>query len=401
MLFSMTARAQTCPEGCAACSGLECTSCAAGYYKTGIRCVECPDGTWAGEGATECSACSDKSYANVTCTACTKTGKCTAYDECRPGYYDDGYDSWGKKCAQCPRGTYSSTVNASSCTPCPAGTRSSSSLSSTTCIPCVDGMWSSAGGVCQECSTSTKISVPNGKCEFCSPDGEKCTGVRCNTGYVPNGTTCVRYTGSWVSCPDNCDKCSADGTCLLCRSRYFVQDGKCEEMPVRENVEFEDGICNEYRYDGRVWWCVRATCLEKNAYNSRYMYAFLNKYGYVSQRASQYCMPAHCKTSTYWGKCVVCGSGYVMQNGKCVPECKWNEYRDASGQCQPCSNINIANGVCRQCSADGTKCTDILCDDDSYSPDYESNACVKPVVCKYPLKEVADYSGDCVGCCTE
>ena len=492
MLFSMTARAQTCPEGCTACSGLECTSCAAGYYKTGIKCVKCPTGTWAKEGATECTACSEQKllYRNAVsgvCASCTADGECTEY-KCSAGYYKNG-----DRCAQCGPGTYSE-AGASSCTVCPAGTTSNVSYGGTGCEPCGLGYWAERNGDYGFCTTCSQISIPNGKCTACTPDGT-CTGITCNINYEADGMTCVEkaekvemdtskrigcnncqekyciyynskeyicsasisinpclngtqpgqgnrcidfekckksnlhthiyrqynstyfascdcdsgYYRPWgalgdddcLPCPANCKYCDRTGQCTSCYNNpgawSYVKDGKCVGAEVRENVEMDNGICNVYRKDNVDWYCQKATCSDgKRSQYKRLYWTFEN-----SVAPHYYCCPANCDACSDWGKCIRCESGYVLQNGKCVPECKWNEYWDESGQCQPCSNIKVANGVCRQCSADGTKCTDILCDDDSYSPDYESNACVKPVVCKYPLKEVADYSGECVGCCTE
>ena len=489
LLFSMTARAQTCPEGCAACSGLECTSCAAGYYKTGIKCVKCPTGTWAKEGATECTACSEQKllYRNAVsgvCASCTADGECTEY-KCSAGYYKDG-----EKCSRCMKAY--SEAGASSCSSCPAGTVPNTFYGATGCVPCGAGMYADSVGV--YCNTCSSIKIPNGRCQTCTADGT-CTSIKCDIDYEADGMTCVEkaekvekdtskriacnncqekycsynqstgkyacsssgsisgclsgtqgyngycidfekceksnlhtyismqynnthfsscycdsgYYRPWgalvdddcLPCPKNCRTCDRTGQCTACYDNAgawsYLKDGECVGAEVRENVEMDNGICGIYRKEDFDWYCQKATCSDGKRSQSGRLY-WSNQNG---ARFHYYCCPANCDACSDWGKCIRCESGYVLQNGKCVPECKWNEYWDESGQCQPCSNIKVANGVCRQCSADGTKCTDILCDDDSYSPDYEANACVKPVVCKYPLKEVADYSGECVGCCTE
>ena len=489
LLFSMTARAQTCPEGCTACSGLECTSCAAGYYKTGIKCVKCPTGTWAKEGATECTACSEQKllYRNAVsgvCASCTADGECTEY-KCSAGYYKDG-----EKCSQCMKAY--SEAGASSCSSCPAGTVPNTFYGATGCVPCGAGMY--ADSVDVYCNTCSSIKIPNGRCQTCTADGT-CTGITCDIDYEADGMTCVEkaekvekdtskriacnncqekycsynqstgkyacsssgsisgclsgtqgkngycidfekceksnlhtyismqynnthfsscycdsgYYRPWgalvdddcLPCPKNCRTCDRTGQCTACYDNAgawsYLKDGECVGAEVRENVEMDNGICGIYRKEDFDWYCQKATCSDGKRWQRERLY-WSNQNG---ARFHYYCCPANCDACSDWGKCIRCESGYVLQNGKCVPECKWNEYWDESGQCPPCSNIKVANGVCRQCSADGTKCTDILCDDDSYSPDYEANACVKPVVCKYPLKEVADYSGECVGCCTE
>ncbi len=453
LLLPSIARAESCPAGCAACSGLECTSCAAGYYKTGIRCVACPSGTWAKEGATECSSCSDISIKDGTCTACSTEGKCTEVS------CDAGKVRNALLCGICGGGQY---ADGDTCKTCPAGTQAG--WSDGICHPCPLGSYSKAGDY--YCTAYSDIKIPNGRCVVYSQDGTTCLEVSCASGYRIDGTTCVStaddyyeetcsvncascnddgtckqcesgYSLDWVykrkcvnrskceanplaylingscrctkgyrpwgasddeciPCPEGCQYCFRSGQCGSCVAGYYMKQGNCIKIPVRENVEMDNGVCEKYTDDyGLGWRCTGAICSDGKSEHCNTVY-------YVDGRGKDdcFCYPANCRRASDWGQCLSCESGYALQDGKCILKCKWYEYRDASGQCQPCSNIKVANGVCRQCSTDGVKCTDILCDE-GYVFDSVTNACVKPVVCKYPLKEVTDYTGGCIGCCTD
>ena len=98
--------------------------------------------------------------------------------------------------------------------------------------------------------------------------------------------------------------------------------------------------------------------------------------------------------------CYKCLSGYTLSNGACVktPTCTSGQYTGSDGSCRPCSDISIANGTCLSCSS-SSQCDNISCD--SGYVWMGGQTCVKAATCQYPLKEVADYSGECAGCCTD
>ncbi len=110
--------------------------------------------------------------------------------------------------------------------------------------------------------------------------------------------------------------------------------------------------------------------------------------------------PSNCSSCSDSSTCTRCASGYTLSNGACVktPTCTSGQYAGSDGSCRPCSDISIANGTCLSCSS-SSQCDNISCD--SGYVWMGGQTCVKAATCQYPLKEVADYSGECAGCCTD
>lgn len=199
--------------GCASCSAGYCESCGGGYKYYAHSCTKCSAGTFAKAGATSCSTC--------------------------------------------PKGTYSSD-GASECTPCPTGqtTNSTGSTSSSDCHPitcevancslCETGMSNScttcnsnyykyasgssssgSAGFLWKCNACSEIVVSNGTCMACSTTGS-CTNVKCNAGYIANGTSCQACPPGKKEVNGNCQACEV-GTyqsnpgstfCASCPSGY-------------------------------------------------------------------------------------------------------------------------------------------------------------------------------------
>ena len=109
--------------------------------------------------------------------------------------------------------------------------------------------------------------------------------------------------------------------------------------------------------------------------------------------------PSNCSSCSDSSTCTSCDYGYTLSNGACVkkPTCTSGQYTASDGTCQPCSNISVPNGSCLSCSS-SSQCDNISCNTGYVK---KGSTCVKAATCTYPLKEVADYSGECVGCCTD
>lgn len=136
-----------CPSSGSQSSGLECP---AGFYCMGESTmpIPCPPGTYSSNvGSANCTLCSIGFYATSL-----QQQSCTP---CPIGYFGrHNISIWApvrtslsNACEQCPLGTMSTLVGATSsdvCIPCPAGTygiATSVGISITTCIPCPTGTY--------------------------------------------------------------------------------------------------------------------------------------------------------------------------------------------------------------------------------------------------------------------
>jgi hypothetical protein len=140
-------------------------------------------------------------------------------------------------CSPCGAGTYGESVNARSCTRCPAGTSSSDvgAVSNATCAPCRAGTYASQPGSssCTECAAGTYSATTR------ATSALVCT--RCGAGtFSPqrgatNSSTCQECPAGTSSSAlgaassDTCVTCSpgefqpsaGSSSCLLCDAGYF------------------------------------------------------------------------------------------------------------------------------------------------------------------------------------
>ena len=151
--------------------------------------------------------------------------------------------------------------------------------------------------------------------------------------------------GYWNSIDKKCNWCSA--SCSQCHEwlyRYH-RDDELQSAPScdRCNAGYKRVLITTPDADGPV-----------------YEDMWLNSTGYyICERDTPVC-PSNCSSCSDSSTCTSCNDGYTLSNGKCV----------ASVSCDS-GSVEIG----------GT--------------------CVKAATCTYPLKEVADYSGECAGCCTD
>ena len=183
-------------------------------------------------------------------------------------------------------------------------------------------------------------------------------------------------------CPSNCSSCSDSSTCTSCDYGYSLSNGKCvsgseedssskcgngyvlingvcEEI-CQYQVNLEGGVCMKY-CAGTVGSSsqIRRMCLYARCFDGRAPKSTTATY-LGENIPHRYCCPENCADCSDWGQCTSCNSGYTLSNGKCV--------------------------------------TSVSCDSGSVEI---GGTCVKAATCTYPLKEVADYSGECAGCCTD
>ena len=248
-------------------------------------------------------------------------------------------------------------------------------------------------------------------CDICYGT-EECSS--CKRGYTLSNGKCVRVSGygggtcpagqyfnsdekGCRECPENCAVCDSRGFCTRCNDPYEPgEEGKyCQckygyapingvcEKECQTEVKLEGGVCEEYcagaseQINGDTIpvsqfrrLCRRAWCPDGSTRKFA-LGAFIKKQsgpfystndrGYAGEMFPYvYCCPENCADCSDWGQCTSCNAGYTLSNGKCV--------------------------------------TSVSCDSGSVEI---GGTCVKAATCTYPLKEVADYSGECAGCCTD
>jgi len=145
-----------CPAGSYGSDSQTCTLCISGKYKATTDrslCTNCPENSHSDVGSTALSDC----ICNAGSTG-PNGGSCAL---CATGKYKESAedDPAGSTCTPCTAGTYSSSSGSSTCTLCITGTYSSSS-GRAECDKCGSGKYSTVEGAV---SSSTCIKCASGK----------------------------------------------------------------------------------------------------------------------------------------------------------------------------------------------------------------------------------------------
>jgi|TARA_B110000003_G_scaffold275571_1_gene318579 hypothetical protein len=194
-----------------------CVSCPAGWFnsRTGqATCEPCPVGTF-----------STKVGNTVGCTACGAgtSGKSTLED-----YYEKTTRSW-RAPATGDGSTFDSTLAATSCTDCPAGT--SGGGAGDACTPCAPGYYSAARAeTCTPCPVGTYSVLSGGaSIDSCIP---------CAAGESNNA---IGSTECWQVCPIALLSCAADA--VRARGAYDA----LELARARPRISYTDDGIDDYR----------------------------------------------------------------------------------------------------------------------------------------------------------
>ncbi|XP_053558467.1 proprotein convertase subtilisin/kexin type 5 isoform X2 [Bombina bombina] len=424
---------QRCSENCKTCtSDQTCTECKLGLSLQGSRCaINCEDGKYYSANKKECEPC-HRSCATCTgpgidnCINCTEfslyeDGKCVV--TCSTGYYfaqskTNGY----KTCKRCDASCLAcSGPGDRNCTSCPDGYV----LEGNVCVVgmvCKDGQYLDKSEGCISCDASCSkctgpgrsncigcsitrifndgqcvLKCPTGKYEFhrqchmCHNTCHECSGSehnRCTScGADINGRMRFLYKGecreacpqghyaaesTCMQCPDNCELCNKDSTCVRCLERYYLNNGICQELQCAEG-EVEDPDT------GKCMSCAKGCrqCLPDDpttctsCINGYYMFESLcyencpdNTYNKDSEMICIEC-DFSCFTCTE-DECFWCEEGFFLQDGACVSNCGVGFYADdIDRECESChkscesclgpdydectackKNFPLTNGIC-------------------------------------------------------
>lgn len=112
-----------------------CEDCVAWNYCPGDdQIYACPGGTYSNSiNATSCASCGPGTYASAGASNCSA---------CIPGTYEPVW--WVASCSLCAPGTYTNSLWSTQCSPCPANTFSRYA-GAPLCAPCRDGTTSAPG----------------------------------------------------------------------------------------------------------------------------------------------------------------------------------------------------------------------------------------------------------------
>ena len=244
-----------CDRGFFGPDGGLCRGCRAGTFKDAVgphNCTRCPAGTVsAARNATSnatCAACARDTYSDAGDTACSACPQHSATAgnrsagrtacECVSGF--EGED--GGPCAACPVGTFKSTRGSANCTQCPAGTASVAlnATSNATCATCPAGFYALAGSAnCTHCPANSdtlgnrSTSVTACLCDpgYTGNNGGPCQACRAGT-FKPDAGN-----ASCTLCPvgsaSNATSATSNGTCGRCPGGSYAPEGSavCASCP--------------------------------------------------------------------------------------------------------------------------------------------------------------------------
>jgi Tyrosine-protein kinase ephrin type A/B receptor-like len=180
------------------------------------QCTICPSGTYAVRfGAYECTPCPTGTTSPAGASSCTSSTSCAKGE----------YRKAGCACEKCLAGTYSDTLTASECTPCPIG--QSSSAGASCCTPCAKGTYSpTAGSTCTSCPAGTYAGATgSSKCKKCTKGSSSSAGASsctpCAKGYYSPkaGSICS------PCCAGTYADCTGSVTCKKCPPGYTSEAG--------------------------------------------------------------------------------------------------------------------------------------------------------------------------------
>jgi proprotein convertase subtilisin/kexin type 5 len=327
--FSFQGFCLACSESCYGCqfSPQNCLECAAGYVKTGSicqrgclsyqfydnnqkRCISCGPGCATCSSFNFCTTCSNPaitprggvcSNCPYPCATCDGTGACTT---CLSGFYF----FQGSCQTNCPVGA--SPING--VCQCASGI-----VSQGLCVTSCGSGFTAIAGSCQPC---------NSNCADCSGNVNSCT--RCISGFTIDTTT--RRCVAQAQCPYGQDL--SNGVCTnICDSGFFFYEGIC----------IYGGCFNGYTPNANGG-CIRQTEItagpqcNANQFISNGRCVGSCDNGFYPDSNTRRCLAcsANCISCFNPSYCIICGTGFEMQNGVCVPSttCSSNQFQ-YNGQC--------------------------------------------------------------------
>jgi hypothetical protein len=379
---------EPCPmSSCSKCDGGKtCSSCIANYVLENNKCKlpPCSDGWVLKQNSNECVQCLVDN-----CKSCPNTnlGKC---DNCVPNYYLIGDNKCDKNCIL---GTYLNVKNNrcencfANCLTCKDNLSCSQCdtnyyLLNNTCVKDCPSGYSKVSGKCEPCQVKDCDICPNNSdCQKCKVPLVLQNGVcqnDCAKGYFSNGGVCkqctlfcdecdnelnckvcqkgkilsvdnkclddcpsgsVNVNGKCVLCKSdlNCDKCSpTDQTqCISCKGSQVLKSNTCVDN-CGDSFYVSSKVCSPCKQGCKV--CTDAnSCLECVKGNALYQNNCVVTCPPGTRKENDKCVPclSDCLTCDS-SQCLVCITGMLLENGKCVKKCSNGFYTINNINCLPC-----------------------------------------------------------------
>ena len=216
-----------------------------------------------------CEECSSEGYGK--CTKCQNAfklinGTCPCNDPgcaiCKSGY--NGLEL----CIKCKKGyTYNNGK-------CDCSVDYCEKCSVNGCIKCIQGRYL-IGGLCKKCIEGCASCSTSETCDYCLSGFELIGNNKCIKTNIfgfelklsndyKNKSNLTNNTGDENiinKCDNNCEKCSTENTCTICKSNYSLINGSCSFFGDACKINF--GFCN-YCNENKCFQCNIKYKLKKN-----------------------------------------------------------------------------------------------------------------------------------------
>ena len=313
-----------CFEGCDHCSvDRLCNACAPGFYLDGKSCERC---------SADCATCQD--HPNNCLTSADPPIDETQRTPSPEQLLDAPIVGSSLRCN-------------SLCETCEQGV----------CLRCVAGSGSN-GRECVSCSQSQYFDARLEICLDCPPDCDTCPGGECSAckpGFVLEPVTrvcmeqaiCANGIGkadgriTCRTCPDNCQVCAEDLTCISCARGHFLRDSLCHSCIDNCIFCFHERHClqciQDFWFDRSLSRCIGLTAVQDQTRNP-FQYIGLIRLSwastvvFLSQSILFQRRDPNCVSFGLTGICVQCRARYFLGFD--------NECHPCQGLCLICSGID-------------------------------------------------------------
>jgi hypothetical protein len=217
-----------CNAGYTGANGAVCLSCVQGTYKTSMgpsTCALCGNNTYSSTvAATSGSVCLACQGDSTSWMGSTRQSDC----HCLQGYLTNNLGAPNATCQMCSAGSYNSQLDATTCSKCGAGYKSSTpgAIAAEQCTECLVNTYSAAGAAqCEICPTNTfapgkSVVLENCKClagyysAVAGEDGRSCSA--CQAGKHKAQTGAVPCTDCLVNRYSTATAATSNATCQAC-----------------------------------------------------------------------------------------------------------------------------------------------------------------------------------------